>query len=251
MADATFPATEAQRLAALHALAILDTPAEERFDRLTRLASAALGLPIALVTLVDETRTWVKAATGFPRGVGPRGESFCTHVVADGARVEVPDAREDARFKDSAFVTGDPGVRCYVGQPLRSACGHVLGALCVVGFEPRVLSDAQRAVLEDLAAIASEELRTLQVAHALREAAAGEVKGAVLAGLNHELRTPLNAIIGYSELLAEDAVQRGAGDLAADLARIRAAGAQLQETLGALIAQAAGELGEERTPKTA
>jgi diguanylate cyclase (GGDEF)-like protein/PAS domain S-box-containing protein len=146
------PENEAERLAALHSLALLDTPAEAGFDAITRLAAQICGVPIALISLVDRDRQWFKSSVGLP-GITqtPRESSFCAHAVADRQPLEVPDTHKDARFRANPLVTGEPRMRFYAGFPIADGKGHLLGTLCVIDREPRRLDDSQRAMLRHLA----------------------------------------------------------------------------------------------------
>ena len=112
------PANEAQRLAALGAYAILDTPVEVAFDSIARLAAIVLQVPIALISIVDADRQWFKARYGLSAQETPREVSFCGHVVATGTPLVVPDATMDVRFADNPLVVGDPAIRFYAGMPL-------------------------------------------------------------------------------------------------------------------------------------
>ena len=160
MRSAAVPPDEADRLAALRALAVLDTPPEPAFDRLARLASTALEAPIALVVLIDEDRQWFKARVGVDLDHTGRDVAFCAHAIVDRAPGPfiVPDAADDERFHDNPLVLGEPFVRFYAGQPVRSPSGHRVGTLCVMDRVPRTLSDRQRAILVDLAALVEDLL---------------------------------------------------------------------------------------------
>lgn len=146
------------RVRALCALHILDTPQEERFDRLTRLARAAFSAPIALVSLIDDDRQWFKSRAGLAVTQTPRSISFCTHAVAASTMLVVPDADLDPRFAHNPLVLGPPHIRFYAGQPIYSADGHPLGTLCVIDRAPRQFSDADRRQLRDLAALVEMEI---------------------------------------------------------------------------------------------
>jgi CheY-like chemotaxis protein len=155
---APLPPDEEKRLAALHKLAILDTPPEERFDRLTRLAAAIFDVPTALVSLVDRDRQWFKAGYGdLPRET-PREESFCAHAVVNRAPLVVPDAMDDDRFADNPTVTGEPRVRFYAGQPLILPDGACVGTVCLVDTRPRELDERQKGLLADLGELVRREL---------------------------------------------------------------------------------------------
>lgn len=154
---------ELQRLATLHETGLLDTPDSEDFDRITRIASAALGAPIALVSLVDADRQWFKAAHGLDARETPREHSFCAHAIQGDGIMVVPDAREDSRFRNNPLVTGDPKIAFYAGAPLVTKDGHALGTLCVIDSKPRPeLDETGRQLLTDLAASAMQEIERRQ-----------------------------------------------------------------------------------------
>jgi len=156
------PATEPQRLAALRRYEILDTPPEQAFDDIVVLAAQICRTPIAMVSLIDEGRQWVKSRVGTSFCGATRELAFCSHVVLDPDRVmEVNDATADPRFSQNPFVKEQDGIRFYAGAPLVTPDGHALGALCVIDQVPRWLSDEQREALRILGrhAIAQLELR--------------------------------------------------------------------------------------------
>ena len=166
---------ELRRLAALERLGILDTPAEERFDRLTRIAAAVLDVPMSLVTVVAEDRQWFKSQVGIDGTGTSRDEAFCAHaIVQPDDLLVVPDATLDPRFADNPMVLGDDHIRFYAGHVVREATGLPIGALCVVDRVPRELSERDRAVLRDLAAMAEEELARGSHHDALAELAESE-----------------------------------------------------------------------------
>ena len=153
------PANEAQRLAALRALNVLDTPAEERFDRITRLVQRLLGTPMALVSLVDADRQWLKSAQGTNVSESARDISFCGHAILEPDTFVVEDALLDARFSDNPLVTGPMGVRFYAGHPIHATDGSAIGTLCALDRAPRTLDAADRAALRDLAILVEGELQ--------------------------------------------------------------------------------------------
>src|SRR4051794_32668002 len=110
------PANEVQRLAALRSLNILDTPPEERFDRITKAAAQAFRVPIALVSLGDADRQWFKSKVGIDLTQVERELSFCAHAIHGDDPFVVPDASVDSRFADNPLVLGGPCVRFYAGQ---------------------------------------------------------------------------------------------------------------------------------------
>lgn len=152
------PDGEGRRLEALHTTGLLDTPAEERFDRITRLASRLFGVEISVVSLIDSDRQFHKSMRGMDVPVIARDVSFCGHAILRKEIMEVPDALEDERFRDNPMVLDEPHVRFYAGAPLSSPEGHRLGTLCLIDSSPRVLSDDERATLRDLADIVQEEV---------------------------------------------------------------------------------------------
>jgi diguanylate cyclase len=161
---------EEARLQALHALGLLDTPREDRFDRFTRLALAAFDVPIALVSLVDRERQWFKSHAGLDYREAPRPLAFCSHAIAVDDMLVVPDTLADERFAAHPHVTGAPGIRFYAGQPLHSVDGQPLGTLCIIDTAPRTFGDADRRMLCDLAQLVQDELnRDVLVAARTRE----------------------------------------------------------------------------------
>lgn len=152
------PKKEAQRLETLRNLCVLDTPREERFDRLTRFVARAFGVPICLISLVDESRQWFKSSVGLDVPETPRDVSFCGHVILHDQVMVVPDAREDERFSDNPLTIGEPRVVFYAGVPLSVSNGSRIGTLCVIDHEPRRLSVEQVAQLKDMAALVEAEL---------------------------------------------------------------------------------------------
>ena len=157
-ASPTLP-PDAARVRALHELQLLDTPPEERFDRITRLACRLLDVPISLVALVDSERQWFKSRVGIDLPETARATSFCTHTIQTEQGLLIEDARRDPRFAANPFVTGEPHVRFYAGIPLAAPDGSRVGALCVIDRQVRRLDAAEMATLRDLAAIAGDELR--------------------------------------------------------------------------------------------
>lgn len=158
------PPDEATRVAALRSLNILDTSAEERFDRLTRLAKRLFGVPIALVSLIDADRQWFKSCFGLNMPETSRDISFCGHAILDDDILMIPDALLDERFFDNPLVTGDPCIRFYAGHPLRVPNGSKLGTLCLIDVKARELDDEERELLRDLARMAEQELAAVQLA---------------------------------------------------------------------------------------
>jgi len=146
------PANEIQRLEALHSYQIVDTDAELTFDDLSELAAQICGCPAAYISLVDETRQWMKSICNLPETIcdTSRKDAICSRTICQYDVMEVPDLREDARFKDLPLVTGPPNFVFYCGAPLINEQGYALGSLCVVDFEPRKLEHKQREAMRQL-----------------------------------------------------------------------------------------------------
>lgn len=192
-----------QRLAALHHTTLLDSPAEAAFDRLTRLATTLLQVPIALVSLVDAHRQFFKSCVGLPEPWAtqretPLSHSFCQHVVASSVPLLIPDAREHPLVRDSLAIA-DLGVVAYLGVPLTTSTGDTLGSFCVIDTQPRAWTAAELAIVQELAASAVTEIelrRQTEVAYqALR--AYDELLGMV----SHDLKNPVSVIRGYANLM--------------------------------------------------
>ncbi|KVF70852.1 diguanylate cyclase [Burkholderia sp. FL-7-2-10-S1-D7] len=158
------PVDEAARLETLHSLSILDTPPEERFDRLTRLARRLFDVPIALVSLVDENRQWFKSHPGLAAAQTSRDVSFCAHALLADETMVIQDALNDDRFHDNPMVTGQPGIRFYAGRPLAAPNGAPVGTLCLIDTRPRELSVDELALLGDLAHMTEREIAALHLA---------------------------------------------------------------------------------------
>ena len=158
MIPAPLPVDEACRMEALHRYHILDTPADPRFDNLTRLAATVCDVPIAVISFVDRDRQWFKARVGLDVVETRRDLGFCAHAILSPTLLEVPDTLTDLRFADSPLVTDAPHVRFYAGMPLVNGEGMALGTLCVIDRKPRTLSLIQRQSLEMLAAQVVDQL---------------------------------------------------------------------------------------------
>jgi PAS domain S-box-containing protein len=164
------PVNETERLEALHRYKILDTPPEEAFDRITKLASQIFNMPIALVSLVDESRAWFKSCIGFAASEVARNDTLCSFAVLTDEPLIIPDARLDDRFACNSFVRSEPGIRFYAGAPLLSHDGFNLGTLCMLDSQPRdPLTAEQQATLVDLAAIVVDELELRLAAHKIAQ----------------------------------------------------------------------------------
>jgi anti-sigma regulatory factor (Ser/Thr protein kinase) len=194
---------EQARLTALRRYRILDTAPEAAFDDLTLLASHICGTPMALITLIDADRQWFKSERGLGVRETARSVAFCTHAIQQPERIlEVPDTREDARFRDNPFVTGQPHIRFYAGAPLVTPDGHALGTLCVVDTEPRRLTPDQMQALGALRHQAEAQLELRRNLADLRQALAErDTAEAEQAALITELRASLDKVDKLTALM--------------------------------------------------
>ncbi|UYY59466.1 putative bifunctional diguanylate cyclase/phosphodiesterase [Sphingomonas sp. S2-65] len=144
------------RLDALHRLNLLDTPPSESFDRITRMASQIFGLPIAAISLTDHNRQWFKSRVGVEHWSIPRDAAPCAEVTLSDRFLLVPDLHESPCYRES--VLAGQGIRYYAGAPLTTREGHSLGALCVLGTEPRETTDAEIKALKDLASMVMDQI---------------------------------------------------------------------------------------------
>jgi GAF domain-containing protein len=147
---APLPENEVQRLAALRDYHILDTAAEQAYDDITALAAYVCDVPIAMISLVDESRQWFKSKLGLNQQETPRDVAFCAHAILQSEPLIVRDALKDARFANSALVTRAPYIRFYAGFPLASPEGFNLGTLCAIDRKPRQLSAEQKTAMQAL-----------------------------------------------------------------------------------------------------
>ena len=157
------PTNEAERLEKLASYNILDTGREETFDRITRLAARMFRTPIALISLIDANRQWLKSAHGVEARESGRNKAFCAHTILHDEVMVVHDAAKDARFAQNPQVKHQPHIRFYAGAPLVTPDGFNLGSLCVIDRAPRDFSAEDRESLADLArlVVQSFELRRL------------------------------------------------------------------------------------------
>lgn len=165
---------EVKRLEALERLEIMDTDAEPEFDELVETAAAICGVPIGLVSLLDDKRQWFKAAIGLAARETPREVAFCAHAIQQPEVMIVEDATKDDRFAANPLVTGDEHFRFYAGMPVSSPDGFPLGTLCVLDRVPRQLSPTQVAALKILGRQVNSRLelrlQRMTMERALREA---------------------------------------------------------------------------------
>jgi signal transduction histidine kinase len=196
---------EEQRLAVLTAANLLDTPEEETFDRFTRLASAILNTPVALVSLVDRHRQFFKSSVGLPepwatRRETPLSHSFCQHVVSTAEPLSVADARTHPLLRDNLAIA-DLGVIAYLGIPLTTADGSTLGSFCAIDITPREWSKGEVEILRDLAALVIEKIELRLFAKQLHtdylQLRNLELfRAEMVQMLVHDLRNPLTSFLG-------------------------------------------------------
>jgi len=155
------PFNEDDRIAALHALNILDTPQEERFDRLTRLAKRVFNVPYVTISMIDTHRQWFKSVQGLTICQTSRDISFCAHAILFDDILYVENALKDKRFADNPVVIGDPKIRFYAGCSL-DVNGFKAGTFCIFDKKPRAFTIEDRQLLKDLATLAEQELALSQ-----------------------------------------------------------------------------------------
>jgi GAF domain-containing protein len=181
------PEDEALRLAAVRALNLLDTPPEERFDRITRTAQRLFDVPVALLTLVDANRQWFKSCQGLSVRETDRDVSFCAHAILTDEPLVISDALLDPRFADNPLVTGEPFIRFYAGQPLHGTGGRRIGTLCIIDRQPRRLSADDARTLADLGHWAETELCSTDLSQALLLLRRSEARHQLLLDLAHQI----------------------------------------------------------------
>ncbi|SHH00741.1 GAF domain-containing protein [Massilia sp. CF038] len=150
---------EADRLRAMQATGLFDTPPEPEFDRLTWLATQVTDAPMALISLLSARRQWFKSRVGVDVPDTPRDWAFCSHAVLEADLFVVEDALADTRFQNNPLVTGAPYIRFYAGCPLLDSDGFPLGTLCILDREPRKLRAHEVRAMLELSALASEEIQ--------------------------------------------------------------------------------------------
>ncbi|MEM9288854.1 MAG: ATP-binding protein [Pseudomonadota bacterium] len=190
ISDESHILSEVVRLKTLRSLSLLDTPSDLRFDQITNLAAFVSGAPIALISLVDESRLWFKSKLGLKLSETARADAFCDHAISAKKPVYVADAQGDARYSAHPLVVDAPHVRFYAGWPLILENGAAIGTLCVLDTTPRLLSTEQKARLSDLAAMTVDIIGRQSLAHARSQALESlEEKTAALDGAREYYRS--------------------------------------------------------------
>lgn len=168
--QAALPSNEVERLRALNAYRVLDTPPEQAYDDITRLAAYICNTPIALVSLIDESRQWFKSKVGMEITETPREVAFCAHALLHPQEMLlVNDATRDPRFSDNPAVQDAPHVRFYAGVPLVTETGEAVGTLCVIDYQTRQLDAAAQAALSSLARQVMAQLELRKSLYMLRQ----------------------------------------------------------------------------------
>lgn len=197
---APLPHNEAQRLSALRAYGILDTPLEPAFEDITRLAAYICEAPIAVINLIDEGRQWFKSEIGLGVRETPLDISICAHAILQPGLFVVPDTTQDERFACNPLVTGEPHLRFYAGALLQTPDGFPLGTMCVLDYKARRLRPEQAAALT---ALARQTMAQFELRRALAQAdRVSRERSRVMAIAGHDLKQPLQVIS-----VALDAVQ--------------------------------------------
>lgn len=156
------PENEESRLRSLERVMLLDTPSDQHLDRIIELARVTLGVPIALISMVDRDRQWFLAKAGIEATETSRDVAFCAHAILSEEVMVVADARQDQRFSANPLVTGDPGIRFYAGAPLRAIDGQPLGTLCVIDQQAHGFSEDQKRILRMFSEQVSREIEIRQ-----------------------------------------------------------------------------------------
>jgi len=163
MIEASLPGNEPQRLQSTRDTELLDTPIDQRFERITRMLARVLDVPIASFTLLDNDRLYFKSVQGLYTTEHGRRESFCGHAIHGDETMVVEDATRDERFHDNPLVTGNPNIRFYAGCPVRAPDGQKIGALCAIDRKSREMDMVSLQILRDLAGMIENELRLDQL----------------------------------------------------------------------------------------
>ncbi len=163
MLDTQQTDSDAERAAAARATGLIDSAPEERFDRYTRLARRLFGVPVALVTLLDDKRVFYKSRQGIAQEDAPRDGAFCEHTIAGDDVFFVENVAVDERFARHPMVAGEPGVRFYAGCPLVNVDGYRIGTVCLIDYKPRKFSEDDASTLRDIASMVASEMTALQL----------------------------------------------------------------------------------------
>lgn len=218
MKVANKPTNEQQRIDALSRYQLLDTPEEEAYDDIVRLASYICETPIALVSIVDSERQWFKAKVGLDATETHRDIAFCSHAILQDDVFIVEDASQDERFFDNPLVASDPNIRFYAGAPLNTSDGFPLGTICVIDQESRKLTAAQTEALSALSRQASCLLELRRTTRILNNQ--NDSKAQFLSVLSHDLGNAFNGILFFAKEIHSEATEADIADMAEKLEQI-------------------------------
>lgn len=183
------PDNEAQRLQALYRYEVLDSGAEDSFNRLVEIVAKLFRVPIAIISFVDEERAWFKAGHGVMFQEVERHQTLCSWAILSNEVYHVANTKLDERTADNTFVNDECGFRFYAGSPLITPDGFPLGTLCILDTSPREMSLDEKELLKDLSKVVMSELE-------IRLSAMRTVKlqKDLLSIVVHDLRNPLASI---------------------------------------------------------
>ena len=207
--QAPVPPNESERMAAVRRYDVLDSPPDGSFDRITAIAARRFGVPIAIISIVDEDRIWFKSHHGLPVEQIDREPGLCASAILGDTPYLIEDAKSDPRALANPLVAGDFGLRFYAAVPLTTSDGHNLGTLCVIDREPRPIDPGQIEDLKDLASVVMDQLE-------LRLSARTAVGRAKLLAREIDHRV-MNSLQFVSGLLAMQSRSPGAAEAAAHL----------------------------------
>lgn len=165
----TFASTLTLRLSEIHTSEHFYTPIEERFERITRVARSALRVPVAAISILKPDKQWFKSISGWSVNELSTELTLCAHTIESNALTVVPDTAADKRFADHPLVVGKPKFRFYAGHPLTGIDKQTIGTFCVMDIRPRKVTETERQLIIDLAAMAELELATDRLSEAQRE----------------------------------------------------------------------------------
>ena len=165
----TIASTVTIRLSEIHTSEHFYTPIEERFERITRIARSALRVPVAAISILKPDKQWFKSISGWAINELSTDMSMCAHTIESNELTMVPDTLQDSRFVDHPLVVGNPHFRFYGGFPLQGIEGNTIGTFCVMDVKSRKVTDVDKQLIIDLAALAKLELATDRLSDAQRE----------------------------------------------------------------------------------
>ena len=234
MEEARLSDDEPLRLQNLYSYRILDTAPDDAFEEIANLAADICDAPIALVSLVSDTRQWFKVHVGLDVEETARSVSFCAHAILQDDLFIVSDTLKDPRFADNPLVTGPPHIRFYAGAPLHTDEGYNVGTLCIIDLQPRELTPIQRKALSVLRHHVLTLMKIRRQNMELR--GLNNELTSIGAVVSHDLVAPMRRILGFSRILKEDhAVDLGKdGEEVVD--RVQAAARNMKERVESLSA---------------